>query len=147
MKVSYQEKIIALWAAFLFGTLFHIQLGLMPLFQGLNIAPPTASGTANIAPILWLMLGFFVIPMFAIIITTFNDCKRYRIVHFALTLFYTWINFFHLILDLKVQPIAWVQIVLMLVLFGIGLLLNVVAWQWMKATQQNAGILHLEHRY
>jgi hypothetical protein len=31
-----------------------------------------------------------------------------------------------------VQPIAWYQVVLMLILFIIGLLLNLVSFQWMK---------------
>ncbi|WP_218596863.1 hypothetical protein [Chroogloeocystis siderophila] len=131
--MSYQEKIIALWTVFLLGTLFHTQLGLMPLFHGQDIAITDVHNTTNIAYILWGMLGFFILPMFAIIVLAFNDSKRYRVIHFGLTIFYTFLNFLHVVLDLTVTPIAWYQIALMVVLLFIGLLLNVVSWQWLKA--------------
>ncbi|PMB12540.1 hypothetical protein CI592_02315, partial [Fischerella thermalis CCMEE 5328] len=93
MKVNYQEKIIALWITFLLGTLFHTQLGLMPLFHGLPVAESQKATTINeISGIMWLMLGFFVIPMLAIIATTFFDAKRYRVIHFGLTVFYSIMN-------------------------------------------------------
>lgn len=146
MKVSYQEKIIALWATFLFGTLFHTQLGLMPLFHGLNVVHAPAQGPESIAPILWLMLGFFVLPMFAIIVTAFHDSKRYRVVHFGLTLFYSVMNLLHVVLDLQVQPIVWSQITLMVILLAIGVLLNVVAYQWMRSQPWRVRPLELEGR-
>ncbi|PMB13046.1 hypothetical protein CEN47_28970 [Fischerella thermalis CCMEE 5319] len=133
MTVNYQEKIIALWITFLLGTLFHTQLGLMPLFHGLSVAESQKATTINeISGIMWLMLGFFVIPMLAIIATTFFDAKRYRVIHFGLTVFYSILNLLHVILDLFVQPILWYQITLMVFLFLLGLLLNIVAFQWMK---------------
>lgn len=133
MPVNYRERIIALWTAFLLGTLFHTQLGLMPLFHGLSVAESqTASKLSDISMIMWLMLGFFVIPMLAIIATSFTDSKRYRIFHFALTVLYSIMNLLHVIADLLVQPILWYQITLMVALFLIGLLLNLVAFQWMK---------------
>ena len=131
--ISYQEKIIALWTVFLLGTLFHTQLGLMPLFHGQDIAIADSHNNLNIAYILWGMLGFFVLPMFAIIIMVFNDSKRYRIIHLGLTIFYTVLNFLHVVLDLGVTPIVWSQIALMIVLFLIGLLLNIVSLQWLRA--------------
>lgn len=129
--ISYQEKIIALWTVFLLGTLFHTQLGLMPLFHGQDIA--IADVHNNIAYILWAMLGFFILPMFAIVVIVFNDSKRYRVIHFGLTIFYTVLNFLHVVLDLGVTPIVWYQITLMIVLFFIGLLLNLVSLQWLRA--------------
>lgn len=133
MTINYREKIIALWITFLLGTLFHTQLGLMPLFHGLPVAESQKATTINeISGIMWLMLGFFVIPMLAIIATTFFDAKRYRVIHFGLTVFYSIMNLLHVILDLFVQPILWYQITLMVFLFLLGLLLNIVAFQWMK---------------
>jgi len=38
-----------------------------------------------------------------------------------------------LIADLMVQPIIWYQIALMAMLLAIGLLLNWVSFQWLKA--------------
>jgi ABC-type spermidine/putrescine transport system permease subunit II len=129
---NYREKISALWTTFLLGTLFHTQLGLMPLFHGVSIAEPGAHGATNLALIFWLMLGFFVVPMLAIAITAFTESHRYRVVHFGVTVFYTVMNILHVAMDLMVQPIAWYQIALMVILFVIGLLLNVVAFQWMQ---------------
>ena len=131
MRINHQEKIIALWAVFLFGTVFHTQLALMPLLYGQNVA---MSGYNGIMPVShpWLMLGFFVLPILAIIVTLFNDSKRYRIIHFGLTVFYSVMNLIHAILDLFVTPIEWSQIVLMTIVFINGIFLNIVAFQWMK---------------
>lgn len=132
MTVNNQEKIIALWSVFLFGTIFHTQLGLMPLFYGESVAMPGTNGVTNVSH-LWLMLGFFVLPMIAIVATAFINSKRYRIIHFGLTILYSVMNFLHIVLDLLVKPIAWYQIALMVILFIVGILLNVVAFQWMQA--------------
>ncbi|MBE9169581.1 hypothetical protein IQ238_19300 [Pleurocapsales cyanobacterium LEGE 06147] len=137
--LNYQEKIIILWTIFLLGTLFHTQLGLMPLFHGISVAGThahdraTDTDIANIAYIFWLMLGFFLLPMIAIIATTFYESRRYRVVHFGLTVFYTIINFLHIVLDLFVDPIAWYQIFLMVFVFLVGILLNIISFQWMQS--------------
>ncbi|MDJ0795885.1 MAG: hypothetical protein QNJ51_03470 [Calothrix sp. MO_167.B12] len=131
--VNYREKIIALWTVFLLGTLFHVQLGLMPLFHGLTVAESQpAQNLGDIAGMMWLMLAFFVVPMFAIVAAAFTDAKGYRVIHFVVTLVYSVLNLLHLILDLFVQPLLWYQIALMVLLFIFGLLLNVVAYQWMR---------------
>ncbi|MEB3177758.1 MAG: hypothetical protein VKL59_01755 [Nostocaceae cyanobacterium] len=136
MAVNYRGKIIALWTVFLLGTLFHTELGLMPLFHNLPVAESQkAESLADISGIMWLMLGFFVLPMLAIIATAFADSPRYRIIHFGLTVVYSILNLLHVILDLFVQPIVWYQIALMVLLFFVGLLLNLVAFQWMRLQQ------------
>lgn len=131
MAVNYQGKIITLWIVFLLGILFHAQLGLMPLFHNESIVTSDTHGT-GIARILWLMLGFFVVPMIAIIATLFAGSKRYRQFHFGITIFYSIMNLLHVVADLLVQPIAWYQIALMIGLLLIGFLLNLVAFQWMQ---------------
>ncbi|ACK72937.1 conserved hypothetical protein [Gloeothece citriformis PCC 7424] len=127
-KIS--DKINSLWITFLLGTLFHTQLGLMPLFHGQNIAHSHETG--SIDWILWLMLLFFIVPSLAIISNLFSESYQYRVFHFWLTVVYSVLNFIHLVMDLFVSPIAWYQIALMAVLLGIGLILNVVSYQWMK---------------
>ena len=136
MAVSYQAKIITLWAVFLLGTLFHTDLGLMPLFHSQNIAISNADGTESIAWILWLMLGFFSVPMMAMVVPLFHDSKRYRKLHFGTTVFYSVMNLAHTIADLLVKPIFWYQITLMVMLFLIGLLLNLVSFQWLQERSQ-----------
>ena len=136
-SINYREKIIALWTVFLLGTLFHTQLALIPLFHGIDVAMMShhhqeTATIAEIQPILWGMLLFFVLPMIAIVSTAFYNFRRYRVFHFGLTLVYTILNFLHLFADLLVEPIAWYQIVLMMLLFSIGILLNLVSYQWLK---------------
>ena len=132
MARHYQEKIVALWSVFLLGLLFHTQLGLMPLFHGINVIVSQSQNMEAIAPIMWSTLIFFVLPMTAIIGTTLTNNQRYRVIHFGFTVLYSLLNLSHLIADLMVQPIIWYQIVLMLMLLIIGLLINLVAWQWMR---------------
>ncbi len=134
MASNHRQQIIVLWLVFLLGTLFHTQLGLMPLFHGLSVAESQpAQAIAEISGILWLMLGFFTLPLLAIITTAFTNAYRFRVLHFGLTVIYTVLNFLHVLLDLQIQPILWYQIALMVLLFLIGLLLNRVAWRWMRA--------------
>ncbi|MEA5572197.1 hypothetical protein [Calothrix sp. UHCC 0171] len=134
MSNNYQQKITSLWNVFLLGTLFHTQLGLMPLFHGLSVAHPNlhAHDFKDISSILWLMLLFFVLPILAIIATNFTNSRSYRFTHFCLTIIYSVMNFIHLAMDLNVKPIIWSQITLMLILFLIGLLLNIVSYQWIR---------------
>ena len=134
-QINYRAKIMALWTVFLLGTLFHTQLALMPIFHGIDPAimahhhqePATM---AEITPILWGMLLFFMLPMVVIVATAFYEFKSYRVFHVGLTLFYTILNLLHVIADLLVTPIAWYQIALMVLLFAIGILLNIVSYQW-----------------
>ncbi|PSB01984.1 hypothetical protein [Merismopedia glauca] len=131
MALNNQGKIIVLWSVFLFGILFHTQLGLMPLFYGESVAMSGTKGVANVFD-LWLMLGFFALPMIAIVGTAFINSKRYKVIHFGLTLFYLVMNFLHVIFDLLVKPIAWYQITLMVIVLIVGILLNLLAFQWMR---------------
>jgi hypothetical protein len=134
--MNYPSKIITLWAVFLLGMLFHTQLGLMPLFHGVGVARAVHDTAETVSMVLWLMFGFFAIPMGAMMGTVFTRNQRYRIGHFWITVIYSVLNFFHAAADLTVQPIVWPQIALMVLLFGVGLLLNGVAFQWMKSGQQ-----------
>jgi hypothetical protein len=47
-------------------------------------------------------------------------------------------------MDLFVQPLLWYQIALMAFLFLVGLLLNLVAYQWMRVElkHQKRSLLH-----
>lgn len=136
MATLYPHKIIALWVVFLLGTLFHTQLGLMPLFHGLNVTVEPLPSLDHVIPILWGMLGFFAIPMGAIVVTLFTDAYRYRVFHFWLTIVYTLLNLGHVMADLVVPPRVWPQITLMVILFVVGLLLNWVSLQWMRDRQR-----------
>jgi hypothetical protein len=136
--INYREKIIALWTVFLLGTLFHTQLALIPLFHGIDVGmmrhiEQKAATMAEIQPILWGMLLFFILPMLAIAATAFYQFKGYRVFHFGFTLVFSVLNLSHLVADLLVKPIFWYQIVLMLLIFLIGVLLNIVSYQWVQS--------------
>ncbi|MBD2309238.1 hypothetical protein H6G17_27655 [Chroococcidiopsis sp. FACHB-1243] len=131
MSISKQGKIIALWIVFLFGTVFHTQLALMPLLYGENVMMPDTQGKMP-AFESWLMLGMFVLPAIAIVVTAFNNSRRYRFIHFCVTVLFTVINFIHIVFDLSVQSIVWHQIVSIVFLFVNGLLLNIVSLQWLR---------------
>ena len=131
MNLTIQAQIIALWAVFLFGLIFHTQLALMPLLYGESVAIPSYKGKTPVSH-LWGMLGFFVLPMIAIVATALNVSPLYRTIHFGLTVFYTVMNFLHVALDLRVKPIEWYQIALVTILLLNGIVLNVIAFQWMQ---------------
>jgi hypothetical protein len=57
-------------------------------------------------------------------------------IHFGLTIAYTVMNFTHGAMDLAVKPVEWYQIVLMVIVFINGILLNIVAFQWMQQSVQ-----------
>jgi hypothetical protein len=126
---NYQQKIISLWTSFLFGILFHTDLGLMPLFHEMEVEHSHASDNVN--AIFGFMLFFFILPMIIIILTSFTSAKSFRSFHFGFTVIYSILNLGHLIADIAVKA-PWYQLVLMTLLFLIGLLLNLVSWQWWK---------------
>jgi hypothetical protein len=132
MKKDYSLQIVVLWSVFLLGTLFHVQLGLMPLFHGLDVSLSHAHNSSEISLVLWGMLAFFCIPMGAMILTVFTEARDFRRGHFWLTVVYSVLNFFHAGADLFVPPRVWPQILLMVILLGVGLLLNWVSWQWLR---------------
>jgi len=128
-KLGSRETLIVLWSVFLFGIIFHSQLAFMPLLYGQGVAMPGSHGVAPLYQ-LWLMLGFYIIPMLLIIATAFEDSYFYRNLHYLVTLGYSVLNLLHIVSDLLVSPVEWYQILLITVIFGNGLLINKVALDW-----------------
>ena len=58
-----------------------------------------------------------------------------------MTLVYSVLNLLHLVLD-SIIAVPSYQLVLMTGLLGVGLLLNAVAYQWMRASVKVAKQLH-----
>lgn len=143
-RVNYPLKIIALWTAFLLGMLFHTQLALMPLFHGIDIADSHTHDYLPLTAIFWFMLSVFGVAMAAIIATALIGGKSYRKFHFGLTLVYSLINAAHLILDVMVQ-VPLYQLFLMAYLFIIGLILNVVSYQWFYSELNQQPVLRSAH--
>ncbi len=147
-RPSFAVQIITLWTVFLLGIIFHTQLALIPLFHGLSVLAPhghVATNISQITTILWLMLAFFAIPLVAMVGTCFFTSRRYRVGHFWLTVVYSVLNLAHLIVDLTIPPVAWYQIALMALLFLVGLVLNLVAYQWVKESHGHSHRLQSAH--
>jgi hypothetical protein len=133
-RINLTEKVMILWTVFLLGTLFHPQLALMSFSHGLSVAPAVIDSYAAMTKVLWSMLTFFMLPMWVMIAAVFMPSRRFRAVHFGLTLLYSGVNAFYLGLDVLVRaPLH--ELGLMLFLVGIGGLLNVVAYRWWRSTE------------
>ncbi len=129
-------QIIAFWTSFLLGTLFHTLLGLMPLFHGRPVVIEKALSDAQLGQVFWGMQIFFLLPMLAIVATSFHPGRAFRRGHYWVTILYSVMNLAHLIADLvvrqAVQSLYWLQVFLMAVLFGLGLGLNRISWLWLQ---------------
>lgn len=129
--LNYTQKIVTLWSTFLLGTLFHTQLALMPLFHGMDVTESHAHDFASVNFIFWFMFLFFLIPLSIIVIATFNQAQKFRSFHFWLTIVYSVLNLAHFVIDVIIAVPVY-QSVLMAFLFLVGLLLNLVSYQWKK---------------
>ncbi len=135
--IDFAARITALWTVFLLGTLFHTQLALMPLFHGLNVAESHTHSYISVTAVMWFMLIFFCLPLLAIAGCAFYSSRQFRQLHFGMTLMYTVLNLLHFVLDSMIAVPSY-QLALMALLFGVGLLLNIVAYRWMRASSHFA---------
>lgn len=133
-------RLRALWLAWLLCMLFHVDLGLMPLFHGLS--PEIESHLAQERlPLLFTgMMLYFLVPVVAVVLLAYSasDPQRpepwraWRRLHFWLSVVYTLTNLPHLVADILVPDSRGDQVALMLVLVVIGLLINREAWCWWR---------------
>ena len=124
-------KLVALWAAFLLGLLFHTQLALMPLFHGETVADSHTHEAFPLSVIFWMMFLFFVIPLLIIALTPFLRHHRGNQLNFGLTVVYSILNISHFGFDIAVGVPSY-QLALMAILVGIGGALNLVTFNWMR---------------
>ncbi|MEO0456656.1 MAG: hypothetical protein AAF152_08740 [Cyanobacteria bacterium P01_A01_bin.114] len=124
-------KIMALWTIFLLGTLFYNQLTLRPAFHALSLAESPTS-PITMGAIMGFMLIFFTLPMLVVIAAAFSPSRRFRGIHFGFTLIYSAFNLLHFAIDVWMALPPY-QLVLMAFLFIIGLLLNIIAYQWWQS--------------
>lgn len=139
---SFPLKVTALWTVFLLGLLFHTQLALIPLFHGINVAESHTHEYVNLDVVMWFMLIFFGLPLLAILGSVFWPSRPFRQLHFGMTLVYTVLNGIHLLMDVLVGAPSY-QLMLMVLLFCVGLLLNWVGYRWMRTSKQTPRGLRL----
>jgi hypothetical protein len=138
-------RLRSLWIAWLLAMLFHVDLGLMPLFHGLS--PEIHSHVADTA-LPWLfggMLLYFLLPLGALLLIAYaasepaasgRRWRGWRRVHFWMSVVYTITNLPHLLADILVPDSRLDQVLLMVVLVLIGLLINREAWLWWRRCGQ-----------
>lgn len=132
-----------LWTAYLLAMLFHVELGLMPLFHGLSAEIESQVPKQNLAGVFWAMLIYFLLPLVSLVMIAYAEGSEpgvhqsfwswWRRVHFGLSIVYTVTNIPHLIADILVPDSRGDQVFLMAVLLGLGLLINREAWLWCRS--------------
>jgi len=146
--IDHALRLRSLWTAYLLAMLFHVQLGLMPLFHGDSVVIGNTVNPAQVPLVYWAMLGYFLLPLGALLLiswATSDGCGsgsengsgsgsgRWRSWcrwHFWLSVVYSVTNLFHLIADIVVPDSRADQVFLMALLLCIGLLINRQAWLW-----------------
>jgi hypothetical protein len=138
--VSSTEAIhlVGLWIAWLLVMLFHVELGLMPLFHGLSVAIKSEVPAQRIPRLFLAMLFYFLIPVFAMLALVhaiadpmgWSASLQWRAGQFWLSLLYSITNVIHLVADIRIPDARGDQVILMAILTLIGLLINQQSWAW-----------------
>jgi hypothetical protein len=129
-----------LWITWLLAMMFHVDLGLMPLFHGRSPEIESHVDPGILPLIFGAMLVYFLLPLFSILMIAYaasdeahpNRWRPWRRVHFWLSIVYTVTNIPHLIADIVVPDSRLDQVALMVVLLLIGLLINIEGWRWWR---------------
>ncbi|MFO0030968.1 MAG: hypothetical protein ACK54Z_01765 [Cyanobacteriota bacterium] len=138
--IDHGLRLRSLWFCYLLAMLFHVDLGLMPLFHGLSPEIESQVPQARLPLVFWGRLVYFLIPLVSILLIAWSDSdpegqarwRPWRRLHFWISVLYTATNIPHLIADIVVPDSRSDQVLLMLVLLGIGLLINREAWRWWR---------------
>lgn len=138
----YALRLRHLWTAYLLAMLFHVELGLMPLFHGLSPAIESQVPKQNLPGLFWAMLVYFLVPLVCLVLIAYADgagrggphrvWQPWRGIHFGLSVIYSITNITHLIADIVVPDSRGDQVFLMVVLLGLGLLINWEGWLWWR---------------
>ena len=122
--------------------LFHVELGLMPLFHGQSPEIESHVDAAQLPLLYGAMLGYFLLPLLAVLLIAYaasdppgsRRWRPWRRIHFWFSIVYTITNIPHLIADIVVPDSRLDQVVLMLVLVLLGLAINLEGWRWWRQT-------------
>jgi hypothetical protein len=142
--IDHALRLRQLWLTYLLAMLFHVDLGLMPLFHGLSPEIESHVKPERLSLVFWGMLIYFLIPLLAILLITWTASnpatagrwRWWRRWHFWLSVVYTITNVPHLIADILVPDSRGDQVALMVVLLGLGLLINVEGWRWWRQSSR-----------
>jgi hypothetical protein len=141
--IDHALRLRSLWLAYLLAMLFHVDLGLMPLFHGLSPEIASQVPPARLGLVFWAMLIYFLIPLGSLLRIAWaasqpsrpGHWRRWRRTHFWISVVYTLTNIPHLLADILVPDSRADQVALMAVLLLIGVLINREAWAWWHEPQ------------
>ena len=140
-SISYAVRLAGLWAAWLLVMLFHVELGLMPLFHGLSVEIQSQVPASRVPRLFLAMLFYFLLPVGALLVAIhavadpigWSTSSPWRGAQFWFSVVYTITNVIHLIADIRIPDSRTDQVILMGVLTLIGLLINQQTWAWWQS--------------
>lgn len=135
---GYAVRLAGLWAAWLLVMLFHVELGLMPLFHGLSVEIKSQVASSRVPRLFLAMLFYFLLPVGALLVAVhaiadpagWSASAPWRAAQFWFSVVYSLTNVVHLTADIRIPDSRTDQVLLMSVLTLIGLLINHQAWAW-----------------
>jgi hypothetical protein len=144
-RIDHGLRLRSLWLSWLLAMLFHVDLGLMPLFHGISPQIESHIADSQLPGLFAAMLGYFLVPL-GVMVGIAYACSvpanpqrtgarrkhRWRLAHFGLSVVYSLSNLAHLGADVLVPDSRADQVVLMGVMVGVGLLINREAWLWWR---------------
>lgn len=139
--INHGVRLAALWGAWLLLMLYHVELGLMPLFHGLRVEIESQVPPEHVPRLFWAMLLYFVLPLVAMLLVvhantaahSWSASPFWRGTQFWFSVVYSISNGIHLLADIRIPDSRGDQVALMGVLSVIGLLINREAWLWWTA--------------
>jgi hypothetical protein len=147
--IDHALRLRSLWTCWLLAMLFHVDLGLMPLFHGLSPEIESHVDPAVLPLLFTAMLVYFLIPLGSILLISWQAsdpagagrprARAWRRWHAWISVVYTVTNVPHLLADILVPDSRPDQVALMLVLVLLGLLINREAWIWWRQSGAPTG--------
>jgi len=139
--ISHAVMLAGLWAAWLLVMLFHVELGLMPLFHGLSVEIKSQVAPSRVPRLFLAMLFYFLLPVLAMLVAIhaiadpagWSATPPWRAAQFWFSVVYTLTNLIHLVADIRIPDSRSDQVILMGALTLIGLLINQQAWLWWQS--------------
>jgi hypothetical protein len=139
--IDHSVRLAALWGAWLLLMLYHVELGLMPLFHGMPVDIESQVPAERVPRLFLAMLIYFVLPMVALLLVvhaisapgSWSGTWPWRAAQFWFSVVYSVTNVMHLIADIRIPDSRSDQVILMGLLTAVGVLINREAWLWWQA--------------
>lgn len=128
-------RLIVLWLAWFLAMLFHVDLGLMPLFHGRSADIHSQVSPQHLPLVFLAMFVYFLLPLLVLLISTYACTsphpwrwRRWWAGQVVFSWVYSVTNLAHVLADILVPEARLDQVLLMVVMTLVGLLINREAW-------------------